>query len=171
MPNQTALPTARLETTAEVRAKHSVTRYRRVGSGNPVILLDSGDGPDRLWPQLDAALSECCRLLVPEPPPSGTDVTAWLTCFLDGLGLERAALVAADRFCLPMLELALLDGDRVERLVLVAEGEGGHAGLAGRLGTPASRKVPLLFLRRAQPSREAVNLVTGFLVGSPPSAG
>ena len=171
MPNPPALPPATRppETWAEVRAHDHVMRYRRSGAGRVVLVLhaDGDDGAaDSLWPELAAALAERFRLIVPEAPADGADVSAWLGDFLEGLGVSGVALVAADRLCIPALELALLDTDQIARVVLVPGGRGTETVLDGALATSARQaSLPLLIVRRGMPADEAVPLVTGFLAG------
>ena len=176
MPNPPALPlplprTAAAdgrapESWAEVRAHNHVMRYRRSGAGRVVLVLHPADddGADSLWPELAAALAERFRLIVPEAPADGADVSAWLGDFLEGLGVSGVALVAADRLCIPALELALLDADQIARVVLVPGGPATESGLDGALATTARRtSIPLLVVRRGTPAAEAVPLVMGFL--------
>lgn len=160
-PDAAALPP---ETWAEVRARDHVMRYRRSGAGPAVLLLCSADGPEPLWPELLQLLATRSRLIVPEVPAAGADVASWLTDFLEGLGTARVAVVAAAPFCLPALELALLDRDQVARLVLVPGGGAEETGLGGVL-TTATRPapVPLLMVRRGLPAAEAMPLVMRFL--------
>jgi pimeloyl-ACP methyl ester carboxylesterase len=117
-----------------------------------------------LWPELDESLAESFRVITPEVPATGADVAHWLSGFLEGVGLERVALVATDGFCLPALELALLGADHVERLVLVPAGHAGETGLDGTLATSlAGVAVPLLVVRRGLSSEEALPLLMQFL--------
>jgi pimeloyl-ACP methyl ester carboxylesterase len=153
-------------TLAEVRAHDQVMRYRRAGAGRPVVVLRAAPGAVPLWPELDESLEGAFRVITPEVPATGADVARWLGGFLEGVGLERAALVATDGFCLPALELALLNGDQVERLVLVPAGHAGDTGLDGTLATSlAGVAVPLLVVRRGLPSAEALPLLMHFLQG------
>jgi len=157
---------------AEVRAHDHVMRYRRSGAGRAVLVLAPAASMEPLWPELGGALSARFRVLVPDvpPPAAGDDVAAWLGDFLEGLGIAGVALVAAEPFCLPALELVLLDAERVGRLVLVPGGGGcggpaGEAGLDGALATAAGGgvAVPLLVVRRGMAAAEALPLVTRFL--------
>jgi hypothetical protein len=149
---------------AEVRAHDQVMRYRRTGAGRPLLVLCSALDPDALWPELESSLTGAFRVLTPELPPSRDDVAVWLGGFLEGVGLERAALLAADDCCLPALELTLLGSDHVERLVLVPAGHAGETGLDGTLATSAAgATVPLLIVRRGLPSSEAIPLIAEFL--------
>jgi pimeloyl-ACP methyl ester carboxylesterase len=167
MPNPSAARPP--ESWAEVRAHDHVMRYHRSGVGPPILVLRtnvSADGAEPLWPELLAALAFHYRLIVPDVPATGEDVAAWLTDFLEGLGLAGIAVIAADRFCIAALELALLGLDQVARVVLVADGRAGEAGLDGALATttPAA-SVPLLVVGRGLSAGEALPLVTRFLAG------
>ena len=156
--------TDRAETLAEVRAHDQVMRYRRAGAGRPLVVLRAASGPDALWPELDEALSTRYRVITPELPHSCDDVAAWMGDFLEGVGLDRVILVAAEPCCLAALELTLLNGDQVDRLVLVPSGSVGETGLDGSLATTlAGVPVPLLVVRRGLPAREAVPLLSQFL--------
>jgi hypothetical protein len=143
-------------------------RYRRSGSGRAVLVLCAGCA-EPLWPELAGALAARFRLIVPEVP-RGADVAAWLAHFLEGLGAAGVTVVAADGFCLPALELALLGADQVARVVLVpgredGDGEAALDGVLGvALGTSAGA-VPLLVVRRGLPAGEALPAVTRFLAG------
>lgn len=151
---------------AEVRAHDQVMRYRRAGAGRPLLVLCPALDPDALWPELETSLAGKFRVLTPDVPAACDDVASWLAGFLEGVGLDRAALVAADGCCLAALELALLGCDQVERLVLVPAGGAGETGLDGTLATSAAGvSVPLLIVRRALPAREAIPMLTQFLEG------
>jgi pimeloyl-ACP methyl ester carboxylesterase len=167
MPNSPAVrPT---ESWAEVRAHDHVMRYHRSGVGPPILVLrthGSADGAEPLWPELLAALTLDYRLIVPDMPATGQDVAAWLTDFLEGLGLAGVGVIAADRFCIAALELALLGLDQVARVVLVADGRAGEPGLDGALATTTrAASVPLLVVRRERSTGEVLPLVTRFLAG------
>jgi hypothetical protein len=148
---------------AEVRAHDQVMRYRRAGAGRPLVVLRRT--PDALWPELDAHLVTRFRVVTPELSSHCGDLAAWVGDFLDGVGLDRVTLLAADPCCLAALELA---GYRVERLVLVPSGAAGETGLDGTLATTlAGASVPLLVVRRGLASAEALRLVRGFLEPDP----
>jgi hypothetical protein len=166
MPNPSTAAAARSpDTWAEVRAHDHVMRYRRSGTGRAVLVLCSADGAEELWPELADALAARFRLIVPDLPP-GVDVAGWLGEFLEGLGSAGVAVVAADPFCVPALELALLDADQVARIVLVPGGEVGETGLAGALATTTrAASVSLLVVRRGLSAGDALPLVTRFLEG------
>ena len=161
------------ESFAEVRARDHVMRYRRAGAGRAVLVLCGGggtaaDGTTPLGPELPGALTSRFRLIVPEvPAAAGADAATWLVDFLDGLGAASIAVVATDQFCITALELALLDADRVARVVLVPGGCAEATGLDGALAATTRRPwpLPLLVVRRGLPAGEALPLVTRFLAG------
>ena len=147
---------------AEVRAHDRVVRYRRIGTGRPVLALYSPGDP--LWPELLQTLGAGYRLIVPQPPGAGADITPWLAGFLEGLGLSSVRILAADSFSIPALELALLDTAGISRMVLLAEGPAAPDAPRGFLRSAVGRtSVPLLLVRRAQPAGGMIALITDFL--------
>jgi pimeloyl-ACP methyl ester carboxylesterase len=149
---------------AEVRAHDLVMRYRRAGTGRPVVVLRAPTDGSALWPELDESLASSFRVITPEVPATGADVTRWVGGFLEGVGLDRVMLVATDAFCVPALELALLSADQVDRLALVPAGSAGDTGLDGMLATSlAGGAVPLLVVRRGMAVREALPLLMHFM--------
>jgi len=166
MSNPSTIPVRDETTWSEVRAHDHVMRYRRSGVGPAVLLLHPGEESGALWPELLHVLSSSFRVIVPDLPDDAGDAAAWLADLLEGLGFARVSVLAADGFCLPALELALLDADQVERVVLVPDGHAGETGLDGALQTGArGPDVPLLVVRRGLPADEALPLVTRFLAG------
>jgi hypothetical protein len=152
---------------AQVRAADYITRYVRHGAGKPVVVLDLGDGA--LWPELTGALAARHRVILPEAPAAEAHFAVWLRGFLDGMGLPAVTLIAAGPFCLPALEFALLDPDRLERLVLVPAGAADATGLTGALGTtPAGALLGMLVVRRDHPAGEALDLIVEFIGGANP---
>lgn len=152
------------ETLAEVRAHDQVMRYRRAGVGRPLVVLRGTGDADALWPELDAELVSRFRVFAPELPDDCDDVASWVAAFLEGVGLDRVAVLAGEPRCLSALELALLDACRVERLVLVPAGSAGETGLDGTLATTfAGVSVPLLVVRRGLAAAEALPLLRNFL--------
>jgi pimeloyl-ACP methyl ester carboxylesterase len=147
-----------------VRVRDRVMRYRRVGAGRPLVVLRGAADGDALWPELDAPLAARFRVLVPELPEGCDDLAAWIGAFLEGVGLDRVTLLAAEPCCLAALEVALLDPHRVERLALVPAGVATETGLDGTLATTlAGATVPLLVVRRGLPADEAIPLLRHFL--------
>jgi pimeloyl-ACP methyl ester carboxylesterase len=171
MPSSSTHPAGTL---AEVRAHDQVMRYHRTGAGRPVVLLRAASGPDSIWPELDAELAARFRVFTPELPPDCEDVAAWVKGFLEGVGLDRVLLVAADPCCLSALELTLVGADQIERLVLVPAGAAGETGLDGTIAaTFVGVSVPLLVVRRGLPATEALPLLRQFLKqdGQPAAVG
>ncbi len=106
---------------AQVAMRDQVTRYHRRGAGRPVLLL----GGAEYWPALDDALAARCRTLSPDLPDAPalgpTELAAWLREFLDSLGVEGAAVVAAEAHGAAAVAFADADPERVERLLLLYE--------------------------------------------------
>src|SRR5690349_25052171 len=149
---------------AEVRAHDQVMRYQRSGAGRPLVLLRTAAVPDALWPEVEEQAVARFRVFTPELPPDCADVAAWVKDFLEGVGLDRVTIVAADPCCLAALELALLGAQQIERLVLVPGGLAGETGLDGTLATTYQGvPVPLLVVRRGLSAAEALPLVRQFL--------
>lgn len=162
MPNTSVFEAARPESWAEVRAHDRVMRYRRVGTGRPVLVLHSPANP--LWPELLEALGAGYRLVVPEPPAGDADPTAWVADFLEGLGASSVRIVAANGFCHAALELALLEAVGITRLVLVADGPAAPAAPRGFLRSAMGRtSAPILMVRRGESAEEGVAAITDFL--------
>lgn len=148
---------------AEVRANDRVIRYRRTGMGRAIVVLLPGDA-EPPWPELIDALGSSFRVILPEPPAADTDIADWLADFLEGLGISNVRIVAADRFCIPILELTLLGLDQVARVALVPRGPGGEHGVGGALEAATGQSVvPLIVIRDGEPIEEIVPLITGFL--------
>jgi hypothetical protein len=151
-------------TLAEVRAHHQVMRYHRAGVGRPLVVLRRTGDADPLWPELDAELVSRFRVFTPELPADCADVAAWVADFLEGLGLDRVVVLAAESCCLSALELALFNASLVERLVLVPAGAVSETGLDGTLATTlAGVSVPLIVVRRGLSAAVALPLLRNFL--------
>ena len=158
-------------TQAEVRAHDQVMRYRRAGAGRPLVVLRGDDEANALWPELGVELVSRFRVVTPELPGRGDDVASWVGGFLEGVGLDRVIVLAAEPCCLSALELALLDGSRIERLVLVPAGSAGETGLDGTIATAfAGVSVPLLVVRRGLDAADALPLLRAFLHDVRPTA-
>lgn len=155
------------ESWAEVRARDQVMRYRRSGVGRAVLLVvRPPHDVAPLWPGVLEALGEQFRVIAPEAPTAEADAACWLGDFLEGLGTSNVSILATGCFCIPVLELALLESDQIARIVLVPDGAGRELGGAGRglLETETRHlPVPLLVVRRGQSADEMLPLVTGFL--------
>jgi hypothetical protein len=109
-------------TRASVYIAGRETGYRHAGRGRPVLIL-SGD--DSIHGRLAAALSSVARVIVPEriEGDDSTSTVSWIRGLLDGLGLERAGLVADKANGLVAITLALADPFRVDRVALLVDGE------------------------------------------------
>ena len=146
-----------------------VTRYVRRGTGRPVVVLAAPGDVDALWPELLDAIAARHRLIMPEVPAQEAGFGSWLRGFLEGVGLPAAAIIAVGPCCLPAVEVALLDTERLARLVLIPSGSADETGLTGMLGTTGrSSALPVLVLRRAAPVEQALRLVQPFLLAAPP---
>lgn len=158
------------ESWAEVRAHDQVMRYRRSGVGRAALLvLRPPHDSAPLWPGLLDSLGERFRVIAPEAPSAESDAACWLGDFLEGLGVSNVSILATGCFCIPVLELALLESDQVSRIVLVPDGVGRELGGVGRgiLETETRHlPVPLLVVRRGQPTDEILPVVTSFLRGT-----
>jgi hypothetical protein len=150
-PDVSARPT---ESWAEVRARGHVVRYRRSGTGRTVVAFGLPERTDTAWPELLDALGAGFRLLVPEPPPSDDDIPCWLSSFLEGLGMPSVRILAAGRLCAPVLQLALVDGEQIAGVVLIADGEKPVDAVVREL------TVPVLVIDRSLPADELVPLVS-----------
>ena len=83
---------------------------------------------------------------------------------MDGLGLSGVTVVASDEFCIAALERALLEPDRVARVIMVVRGRGSEAVVDGSIDSiPRLASVALLVLRRDRPAAEALPGVASFL--------
>ena len=108
-------PAPLTEAVAEVRVGDLTTRYRRSGSGRPVVVLQPPNDADADWSRLAELLTGHCRVIIPELPAGVTDAATWLRDFLDALGIERAAVVVPEQLGIASLDLALLDTGGDER--------------------------------------------------------
>lgn len=148
----------------QVRAADHVTRYTRTGAGKPVLVLDEPTIVGTLWPELLGRLAEHHRVILPEVPDAELHFYKWLRGFVEGMGLQVMTMIAVGDLCLPALEFALLEPDRVGRLVLVPSGAGDETALAGTLTpTLSSSRVAVLVIRRDTPSANAIAAIEGFI--------
>lgn len=108
------------ESWAELRAHDRVTRYRRRGAGQPVLVLRASDDSP-LWSTLVDALSAAYRVIVPEIEESDRDNPRRLADFLEGLGCSNVIVVADIRFSRATLELAAFASDQIGSVILVVE--------------------------------------------------
>jgi hypothetical protein len=155
------------DTWAEVRARENVTRYRRSGAGQAILLLDRIGNP-ALWPELLHVLGANFRVIAPEIPLGYSNHATWIPEFLEGLGAASVTVVAASDFVVPALDLALRDVHQVTRLVLVPDGDPDEPATAGAVTTSAGpAAIPLLVVRRGLVADEALPIITKFLSGAP----
>jgi len=150
------------EVWGEVRSRDQVVRYRRSGSGRAVLLLQARGKTRPLWPEVINLLSAGARLIEPEPPAAEDEIPPWLTLMLEGLGLADVTIVAVEGFCMAALERALVDPDRIARIILACDSRNAMA----RLGPEAIARlstVPLLVIGLDQPVNEVVERVAGFV--------
>src|SRR4051812_46201644 len=106
---------------AQVRAADHSTRYQRfgAGAGTPVVILLPAASEANVWPELFDSLAEQRRVYLPDLPDESGAFAARMCAFLDGVGLAPVTVIAPGSFCVPALEFALLEPERVARLVLV----------------------------------------------------
>jgi len=105
--------------------------YRRFGSGPALLLVHGFPLSGFTWRKVLPALAECYTCYVPDVPGMGestwTDATDFsfpgqgrtLKAFVDGLGLTRYSVLAQDTGGTFARCLALEDGARVAKLVLI----------------------------------------------------
>jgi hypothetical protein len=135
-PGTTAFPTPAQPafTRATVCCGTIETDYRRAGRGDTIVALAARDW--RGAPALFPALAREFRLIVPEVDHPDAEAeerppfAAWLSAFLDGLGLAGVTLLADDRFAGAALASAVLEPARVARLAVVLDAEGAEPPLA-----------------------------------------
>lgn len=152
---------------AEIRTREQVIRYRRVGAGQPVLVLAE---QQEICPTVVRALTEAgaVRLIMPELPLEAVHVAGWAADFLEGIGATNVGLLATNSFAGPAIELAMLGAEQIARMVLVAE----EAGRFGRwcegwqqaaLERGGGRvRVPLLLVHKGLPLNEVGPLVRRF---------
>jgi hypothetical protein len=110
---------------AVVQTGRFETAYRRAGNGGPVLLLagDPGAAGDWLFEQLAAHFRTIAPLGSGRIDGGGyATFELWLRGLIDGLGLQRPALVAGFSAAAPLLRFAAADPHRVDRIALVMHG-------------------------------------------------
>lgn len=154
------------------------TPYLRLGRGAPALYLAPNTERETTsaW-DVATALAAGRRVTLLEPPSTapnalshaahathsaslpalGPAFATWLTGLLDGLGIARAAIIAAEVYALRVLHFALAHGDRVERVVLLTDdAPDSTLPLIGAVGTTPA--VPVLILPSfAPPARAATS--------------
>lgn len=152
------------ETWGEIRSRDQIVRYRRSGAGQTVLLLQAPGRTRPLWPEVLELLCAGARLIEPEAPAAEEDIPPWLAVTMEGLGLTNVTIVAVEGFCIAALERAIIEPDRVARIILAC-----HSGDSmAKLGPEAVARlsaVPLLVVGLEQPVEDVVERVAGFLRG------
>lgn len=143
---------------AEVRARDTVMRYRRSGAGRAVVVLGPLGGEP--WPGLGDALAARFRVIEPDIPAAAD--RRWLADFMDGLGMRGISVIAADPWCVPLLQYVRDDVERFARIVLVPDGPGDGPGHRDAIAV-ADTVVPLLVAPRELPAADALIDVALFL--------
>ena len=149
----------------EIRLGERVTRYRRLGTGRPVVLLSTAPlaEAEPLWPEALDAVAAVHRIYAPEIPQNVAGFGPWLRGFMDGVGAERPAVIATSALCIPALEYSLFDPYRIHSLVLIPDGAADETGLDGRITTTdGGATLPILVLRREHPAGSAVEMLMRF---------
>jgi len=166
MPNAPTSAQKDLDGWAEVRAHDRVVRYRRMGAGPAVLLVQPHSSLTPLWPEFLELIGRGSRLMIPDPPANDIEVEEWLGALLEGLGMRNVTVVATDGFCIAALERAMLSPEQVARVILISSGRGSESAVDGKLATPAqSAAVPFLVLRRDRPVSEILPMAESFLRG------
>ncbi len=137
------------------------------GSGTPTVILVTGNNEENLWPELFESFTAERRVFVPDLPDTDKSFGPRLRAFVDGLGLSGATLIAPGSFAIPALEFALLEPDRLKRLVLIARGAEQEAVLIDALSSATpSKSIPVLVVRRDGSLDGAVEAVREFVARS-----
>lgn len=160
------------EAWSEVRAAGRSVRYRRTGTGRPVLLIAPPGGAGDPWAGLAEALAAGHRVLVPELPSDCHALAPDLSLLLEGIGARDLSIVVVGMSAAAALEVVLRDADRIARLVVIADSDGPED-LEGTLAsTVGAAPVPLLIARRATPAALAIPRILEFLaVASAPRRG
>ena len=159
-PSPSPLPVPSSDGWCEVRAHNRVMRYRRAGTGS-VILMLGVESLVLIWPELPRLLTADFRTIVPDLPKEVDEATGWLSSLLDGLGIGRTAVLAAEPYHSTARALAVADREKVRHVVLVHDGSG-----AAAIPDP---NVPLLLLPRHIEADHALALTSRFLRTANPS--
>jgi pimeloyl-ACP methyl ester carboxylesterase len=126
------------------------TTYRRAGYGGAVLLLvgDAGAAGDWLFDQL-AARFRTIAPLQPAGIEDGSYATfePWLRGVIDGLGLQRPALVAGVADAAQLLRFAAVDPERVDRVALIIHSGNGRGRNPTLDHAAAAASHPLLLVR------------------------
>jgi hypothetical protein len=99
----------------------AVVPYRRVGRGQPVLLLAA---PGASASAALHGVPQGLCLIVPDSAPHHAAFNTWLALFLDTLGIQSASIVAIGAFAGLARDFAAVEPDRVRRVVSISDGEG-----------------------------------------------
>lgn len=148
---------------AAIRAGSVETRYARAGVGLPVLLLAAPKG-ELPAADLFTALAGECRVFAPlHPQADGGEcptTPAWLRDLVDGLGLERPAVIAAPPYAELARDFTINDIDRVGGLILLEEdstppqGSGDNGWRVERGQLPGAGRPVLLLAVRSSAGRD-----------------
>jgi pimeloyl-ACP methyl ester carboxylesterase len=103
------------------------TRYVRAGRGAPVLLLFNDDAAGAAASQLLEAMVSEYRLVLPALDGHGCassragrdSFCAWLRDFMDGLGIDRFAVIAASVYAGAIAAFTATDPDRIEAVIVL----------------------------------------------------
>lgn len=106
------------------------TKYVRAGKGAPVLLLLDERAVTAVVSQLLEALTAEFRLLLPaidgdlvlNAPDGHAAFCSWLRDFMDGLGVDRFALIATAHYSAAVAAFMSTDPERIDRVVLLGAG-------------------------------------------------
>jgi pimeloyl-ACP methyl ester carboxylesterase len=115
---------------AVVQTGPTETRYLRAGKGAPVLLLFDDGVVAAVASQLLETLVSEFRLLLPALTGHGTDFadagqgsfSTWLRNFMDGLGIDRFAVISTISYADAIADFATTDPDRIRGVVVLATG-------------------------------------------------
>jgi pimeloyl-ACP methyl ester carboxylesterase len=157
---------------AEVRCGDLVTLYMRAGVGRPIVLLRAASAPGDVWNELSSRLAERFRVLVPDVAVERAEFADWLRGFFDGLGLTSVSLVVDESLGVGVIGCALLDLERVERLVLLTAADSEATGLEAVISDADRREtLPLLVVLGTASADELAERITRFLSEASVAAG
>jgi pimeloyl-ACP methyl ester carboxylesterase len=94
--------------------------YRDLGNGRPTLLLHGFAEDGTVWDNQTAALSETCRLILPDLPPATSieDMAVSIKALLDQLGIDRCTLIGHSMGGYITLAFAALYPERLNALGL-----------------------------------------------------
>lgn len=144
----------------EVRSGGVTVRYRRTGTGMPVVLVRERGGREP-WPGLDAALAATSRLIVPEMA-RGEGLQVRLPAFLAGLGTPRVCVVADGTLWSSAADLVQAPPEQMVRLIVIAPDAGTERDAADRFAE-MPRGIPVLTIHRRMERTAAIAATLAFV--------